>query len=345
MMRGGTIGLQRYSVFPWSTDVSRSWGGLAPQVTIMTQAGLSGLGYMGHDVGGFAVDTRNPEDAELYVRWLQLGLFSPMLRTHATFKAEPYHYPQYEAIIKRLIADRYRWLPYNYTLAYENATKGYPLVRPLNFTEARSNAYDSISDEFLWGGDVLVAPVMTQGATRRNVTFPQGSWVDFNYPYTRYEGGSTVDYPAPLEVLPLFVRAGAFIPMADYKMSNTGDYRADRFTVNYYPVEGVTSSFTMYDDDRISPSALADGNYRLVTFDGACAHSGLTTIDINAAGTYPGAPSKIRLDFAVKGVTSAPAAVSVNGRTVKSRHDAATATLTFSFDFVPSQNTHIAIQR
>lgn len=345
LMRGGTTGLQRYSVFPWSTDVSRSWGGLAPQVTIMTQAGLSGLGYMGHDVGGFAVDTRNPEDAELYVRWLQLGLFSPMLRTHATFKAEPYHYPQYEAIIKRLIADRYRWLPYNYTLAYENATKGYPLVRPLNFTEARSNAYDSISDEFLWGGDVLVAPVMTQGATRRNVTFPQGSWVDFNYPYTRYEGGSTVDYPAPLEVLPLFVRAGAFIPMADYKMSNTGDYRADRFTVNYYPVEGVTSSFTMYDDDRISPSALADGNYRLVTFDGACAHSGLTTIDINAAGTYPGAPSKIRLDFAVKGVTSAPAAVSVNGRTVKSRHDAATATLTFSFDFVPSQNTHIAIQR
>ncbi len=345
MMRGGTTGLQRYSVFPWSTDVSRSWGGLAPQITIMTQSGLSGLGYMGHDVGGFAVDTRNPEDAELYVRWLQLGLFSPMLRTHATFKAEPYHYPQYEAIIKRLIADRYRWLPYNYTLAYENATKGYPLVRPLNFTEARSNAYDSISDEFLWGNEVLVAPVMTQGATRRDITFPQGTWIDFNNPCSRYEGGSTIEYSAPLEVLPLFVRAGAFIPMADYKMTNTGDYRADRFTVNYYPAEGVTSSFTMYDDDRLSPSSLADNRYRLITFDGTCAHNGLTTIDKNTPGTKPGATTKIRLEFAVKGVTSAPAAVSVNGRTVKSRHDAATATLTFSLDFIPTQSTHIAIQR
>lgn len=345
MMRGGTIGLQRYSVFPWSTDVSRSWGGLGPQITIMTNSGLSGLGYMGHDVGGFAVNRRNPEDAELYVRWLQLGLFSPMLRTHATYKAEPYHYPQYEKIIKQLIKDRYRWLPYNYTLAYENATKGYPLVRPLNFTEARTSAYDSIDDEFLWGGEVLVAPVMRQGAVSRKVTFPQGKWVDFNYPYTRYEGGSTVDYPAPLEVLPLFVRVGAFIPMADYKMNNTGDYRADRFTVNYYPEEGVTSSFTMYDDDRTSPSSLDKGEYRLITFDGAYARTELVTIDINSAGTYPGAPSKIRFDFAVRGIKSAPEFVSVNGRTVKARYDAATSTLSFPVDFNTSQNIHIAIKQ
>ncbi|MDE7142671.1 MAG: hypothetical protein K2O33_07260, partial [Muribaculaceae bacterium] len=81
LMRGGTTGLQRFSVFPWSTDVSRSWGGLHPQVTIMLGAGQSGLGYMSHDVGGFAVDPENPVDGELYVRWLQLGLFSPVLRT------------------------------------------------------------------------------------------------------------------------------------------------------------------------------------------------------------------------------------------------------------------------
>ena len=85
MMRAGTAGLQRYSVFPWSTDVSRSWGGMQPQVTIMLNTGLSGLGYMSHDVGGFAVDQRNPRDGELYIRWLQLGLFSPMLRTHSTY--------------------------------------------------------------------------------------------------------------------------------------------------------------------------------------------------------------------------------------------------------------------
>ena len=89
LMRGGTAGLQRYSVFPWSTDVSRSWGGLQPQVTIMLNSGLSGLGYMSHDVGGFAITEDKVVDPELYVRWLQLGTFSPVLRTHAQQVAEP----------------------------------------------------------------------------------------------------------------------------------------------------------------------------------------------------------------------------------------------------------------
>lgn len=133
MMRGGTTGLQSYSVFPWSTDVSRSWGGLAPQITIMLNSGLSGLGYMSHDVGGFAIDPAAPYDPELYVRWLQLGTFSPVLRTHSQSTAEPYCYPDQQDIILPLIKERYRWLPYNYTLAYENASQGLPLVRPLNF--------------------------------------------------------------------------------------------------------------------------------------------------------------------------------------------------------------------
>ncbi len=123
MMRGGTTGLQRYSVYPWSTDVSRSWGGLQPQITIMLNSGLSGLGYMSHDVGGFAIDPDAPYDPELYVRWLQLGTFSPILRTHAQATAEPYNYPDQQHIILPLIKERYRWLPYNYTLAYENADR------------------------------------------------------------------------------------------------------------------------------------------------------------------------------------------------------------------------------
>ena len=111
LMRGGTAGLQRFSVFPWSTDVSRSWGGLEPQIRIMLNSGLSGLGYMSHDVGGFAVDPSNPVDPELYVRWCQLGLFSPVLRTHATRAAEPYKYPEQQHILLPLIKERYRWLP------------------------------------------------------------------------------------------------------------------------------------------------------------------------------------------------------------------------------------------
>ena len=219
MMRAGTAGLQRYSVFPWSTDVSRSWGGLQPQVNIMLNTGLSGLGYMSHDVGGFAVDPANNRDGELYIRWLQLGLFSPMLRTHSTYQAEPYHYTEFGDLTLRIIKQRYTWLPYNYTLAYENARYGLPLVRPLGMYEDDMDfaRFDHIWDQYLWGHDVMVAPVMQQGAVSREITFPEGTWVDINHPEKRYAGHTTVNYSAPVEVLPLFARAGAFIPQANDK--------------------------------------------------------------------------------------------------------------------------------
>ncbi len=340
MMRGGTTGLQRYSVFPWSTDVSRSWGGLQPQVTIMLNSGLSGLGYMGHDVGGFAVDPENPVDPELYVRWLQLGLFSPMLRTHAQHNAEPYHYPEYKDITLQLIKERYRWLPYNYTLAYENAAYGYPLVRPLNFYEPRSTAYDDIDDEYLWGPEVLVAPVMQQGAVERKVTFPQGQWVDYANPSKVYTGGSTITYPAPLEMLPIFVKAGAFIPMADYRMTSTADYNPGILTVNYYPVEGTESTFTMYDDNRMSPESLSAKQYRLITFRGypTADH---TTIEISSEGTYDGAPKTIDTTFCVKDF-SRKSKVTVDGKEIKaSRNEGG---LTFKLKYNPAKTTNIEIQ-
>ena len=312
MMRGGTTGLQRYSVYPWSTDVSRSWGGLQPQITIMLNSGLSGLGYMSHDVGGFAIDEEHPYDPELYVRWLQLGTFSPILRTHAQKTAEPYKYPDQQSIILPLIKERYRWLPYNYTLAYENASEGMPLVRPLNFYTPGSAKYDDITDEYLWGCDVLVAPVINQGVTEREIIFPEGLWVDYNDPTKLYHGGDTITYPAPLEVLPLFVRAGAFIPLADYEMENTGDFRADKYTVNYYPYLGQ-SEFTMYDDDRKSTTSLKDNAYSLITFKGDADMEGIE-ITAEAKGTYPGAPKVKDMTFVVHLINGSPAEVSINGK-------------------------------
>ena len=267
MMRAGTAGLQRYSVFPWSTDVSRSWGGLQPQVTIMLNAGLSGLGYMSHDVGGFAVDPANKRDGELYIRWLQLGLFSPMLRTHSTYHAEPYHYTEFGDLTLRIIKQRYRWLPYNYTLAYENARNGLPMVRPLGFYEDDKNIarYDNIWDQYLWGHDVMVAPVMQQGAVSRDITFPEGTWVDINHPEKRYAGHTTVNYAAPLEVLPLFARAGAFIPQANYPMDNVGDYNPDKLDIVYY-TSSTPSTFTLFDDDLQSTGTLDREKHREIQF-------------------------------------------------------------------------------
>lgn len=336
MMRGGTTGLQRYSVFPWSTDVSRSWGGLQPQVTIMLNSGLSGLGYMGHDVGGFAVDKENPEDAELYVRWLQLGTFSPMLRTHAQYKAEPYHYPQYAHITLPLIKERYRWLPYNYTLAYENAKYGYPLVRPLNFYETGNNAYDGIDDEYLWGSEVLVAPVMTQGATSRQVTFPQGVWIDYLNPAKTYEGGQTITYPAPLEVLPLFVKAGAFIPMANYDMKSTADYNPAVLTIDCFPVDGIDSQFSIYDDNRMSPTSLEDGEYRLINLHGSWDEEAYK-IALDTDGAYAGAAQVISLTFVLHNIETSDIAVSAcSAKIGKDKDGNVTVAIKYNVDTNPT---------
>ena len=328
MMRAGTAGLQRYSVFPWSTDVSRSWGGLQPQVTIMLNSGLSGLGYMSHDVGGFAVDQRNPRDGELYIRWLQLGLFSPMLRTHSTYQAEPYHYKEYGDLTLRLIKQRYTWLPYNYTLAYDNAWNGLPLVRPLGMYEDDMDItrYDHITDQYLWGRDVMVAPVLQQGAVSREITFPDGTWVDINHPDRRYESHTTVNYSAPVEVLPLFARAGAFIPQANYEMQNVGDYNPDKLDIVYYPSDHP-STFTMFDDDLHSTGTLARDKHRLIHFT-ATPQGRHTTITIQGRGNIEGdAPFKdYRL---VIPATKKPGKVTLNGKKAQGvTYDKATGTLT-----------------
>ena len=346
LMRGGTAGLQRFSVYPWSTDVSRSWGGLAPQVVIMLNSGMSGLGYMSHDVGGFAIDEACPVDPELYVRWLQLGTFSPILRTHAQQVAEPYRYPAQQDIILDLVKMRYKWLPYNYTLAYENASDGLPMVRSLNFYDDGCACLDTIKDQYLWGRDVMVAPVMTQGATSRSITFPEGEWVDMADPKWSYFGKSTINYPAPLAVLPIFVRAGAFIPQAAYKMENTGDYDASRYEVLYYP-RGSKSDYTMYEDNRISARSLEKGEYQLIHFAGDD-NAASTIIDLKAEGTYPGAPKVKHITMKLPGV-DAPAMVSLNDKPLRKsskkgwKYDSKTSTLTISFDWTVTSNAKIVI--
>lgn len=315
MMRGGTAGLQRYNVFPWSTDVSRSWGGLKPQIPIMLNSGMSGLGYMSHDVGGFAVDPANPVDPELYVRWLQLGTFSPVLRTHSTVDAEPYHYPAQEPILKRFIKERYKWLPYNYTLAYENATKGWPLVRPMNFY-SNASSLDNVDDQYLWGRDLLVAPMLEQGAAERTVLFPDGIWLDYANPSASpFHGGDTIAYKAPLDILPRFVRAGAFIPQADYEMRNTTDYKTDNYTINYYPMDGVKSDGLIYEDNLSDPRAIDNGAYRLISLSGNEAGNSIS-ITAESTGNYPGASANKTLTFRLHRISIKPKEIKVSGRTI-----------------------------
>lgn len=343
MMRGGTAGLQRYSVFPWTTDVSRSWGGFEPQVTLMLNSGLSGLAYMGSDVGGFAVDEKDPYQPELYVRWLQMGTFSPMLRTHAQLKPEPYHYPEQDAIIKSFIKQRYEWLPYNYTLAYENSAEGLPLARPINFHSESGTVDANNTDEYLWGPEVLVAPVFRKGARTRKVTFPTGdTWVNWNRPSQRFAGGTTATVAAPLSELPMFVKAGSFIPLYTRPIENVEQYNPAFLTVRYFP-SADPSSFTMFDDDRKSPTSLADGEYQLTTFT-AVPQGRRLEIDVTSEGSYKGMPgsrvitmeipgiarpTKVTLDDQVLPEVPAPKAI----RNAAWTYDAKSRTLTVGFGY------------
>lgn len=315
MMRGGTAGLQRYGVFPWTTDVSRSWGGLRPQVKLMINSGLSGLGYMSSDLGGFAVDPKEPTDPELYVRWLEMGVFTPMMRTHAQLKPEPYNYPEHKDITLDLIRSRYRWLPYNYTLAYENASQGLPLARPLNFRgDNPEPAYAAADDEYLWGDNVLVAPVFRKGARSRSVLFPAGEWVDWHSPLRRHKGGTTATVASPLGKMPLFVRAGSFIPQYDQPIGNVTQYNPQILTLKYFPAEEETE-YVLFDDNRLSPSSIEDNAFQLTFFTGSC-DDGLLQISARTnGGSYEGMPQSRLLTFEIPGLSRKPQHVAASDGT------------------------------
>ncbi len=342
LMRGGTTGLQRYGVFPWSSDVSRSWEGMQAQIPVMIHSGVSGLGYMSHDVGGFAVDPEHPSDAEMYLRWMQLGVYSPVLRTHAQYMAEPYHYPDYSDALLKLVKERYRLLPYIYTAAYENASAGLPIVRPVWFYDNNVERLAEVDDEYLFGSSLLVAPVMKPGVRSRKVVFPSGEWIDIYDASKIYKGGSEYMVDAPLHRIPVFVRAGAFIPIAEYAMDNTSDYRTGVYTVEYYPVDGVSSAGLLYDDDDPWVRHAVDEKSRVIEFSGESTAREIV-IDARVSSECNDAVGADRLDFVIKGVTAEPETVYVDGVDVPYDYDADIKSLRLSTRLYPCKILNIKI--
>ncbi len=223
MMRSGFAGSQRYGMIPWTGDVSRTWGGLKPQVELSLQMGLSGLAYTHSDLGGFAGgETFNKE---LYIRWLQFGAFQPVFRPHAQDNIAPepvFHDEQTRAIVSDFIRLRYQLLPYIYTLAYHNSTAGMPLMRPMFFDSPDDlNLYD-VSDQYFWGDSLLVSPITESNKSKQSVTLPKGVWFDF-WSDKRYIGNQSVDIPVTLNNIPVLVKAGAFLPMIK-PIDTTHDY-------------------------------------------------------------------------------------------------------------------------
>ncbi|HTM39136.1 MAG TPA: TIM-barrel domain-containing protein [Terriglobales bacterium] len=269
--RNGYAGMQRYASFLWSGDVYSTWETLKTQVPIAVNTSLTGIPYWGTDIGGF-VPTRE-FTAELYLRWFQFGAFCTLFRCHgrnwklrlpwgwntgdpgpieiknydgaAIPDASQLHNPQIEQVCRKYLNLRYRMLPYIYSAVREATQTGMPVMRALWLHYPDDPRAVACGDQYLWGRDVLVAPVVEQGANLRKVYLPRGTWYDF-WTNERIEGGREISRAVDLETIPLYLRAGAIVPLGPVKQF-VGEESEEPLTVTVYP--GSDGSFLLYEDD------------------------------------------------------------------------------------------------
>ncbi len=323
LMRAGFAGSQRYGMIPWSGDVIRHWQGLKPQPALAMQMGMQGLAYMHSDLGGFAphyIDERLFSDPMLYVRWLQYGVFQPVFRPHSheSSPAEPVFWDQRTLDLSRQAINlRYRLLPYNYTLAYENAARGYPFMRPLFFAEPDNRALANDSTSYLWGDTMLVAPILQPQQKTQQVYFPRGSrWVDF-YTGGIYAGGATATLTVVEDHIPTFVRAGAFLPMLPEGLQTTANYSTRELHLLYYADENTPAArYTLYDDDGHSHGAIENKRYELLQFSAERDQAQYTFTIASNRGTFKGRPKGRKITLLIDHLEAVPAEITVDDETV-----------------------------
>lgn len=269
--RNGYAGMQRYASFLWSGDVYSTWETLKTQVPIAINTGLSGMPYWGTDIGGFVPTAEFT--AELFVRWFQFGAFCTLFRAHGrTWKLrlpwgwntgdpgpveinnydgaaipEPsqLHNPDVEVICRKYLELRYRMLPYIYSAVRESAATGMPVMRALWLHFPDDPRAVARGDEYLWGRNLLIAPVVEKGAATRAVYLPHGSWYDF-WTNDKIEGGREIIRAVDLATLPIYVRAGAIVALGPVKQY-TSETIDEPLAIIVYP--GSDASFTLYEDD------------------------------------------------------------------------------------------------
>ena len=343
LMRAGYSGSQRYGMVPWSGDVNRTWGGLQSQPEIALQMGMQGLAYMHSDLGGFA--GANLDD-ELYVRWLQYGVFQPIYRPHAQEEvpSEPiFRSEKAKAMAKVAIELRYRLLPYNYSLMFENNQTGAPLMRPLFFEEPDNKQLYTYSNAYLWGKDILVSPVLKAQKLKQTIYFLKGNkWFDF-YSSNSYDGGSTAVYELKGNSIPTFIRGGAFIPMSK-TIQSTKEYNTNDLIVHYFFDPSVSSSQSIvYNDNGETIDAFKKGMYDLLEFkaeyEGQWLH---LKLEAEIGDNYRAQDKTIIL--VLRNISQLPNQVKVDREQVKSTYSNKDKTLTIVLKWDSSEEKTIEIE-
>lgn len=212
--RSAWAGCQRYPLH-WGGDSASSWDGMAGSLKGGLHFGLSGFAFWSHDVPGFHSQPdfmNSPLDEQVYVRWTQFGVFSSHIRYHGTCKREPWHYPQIAPIVRRWWRLRYRLIPYIVEQAQLSCRTGYPMLRALLMHHPGDRQCWHIDDEYYFGTDFLVCPVMSS-VGRRDIYLPDGLWVNFLTGERLHGGRWYYDVDVPLDQMPVFVRPGALIKL------------------------------------------------------------------------------------------------------------------------------------
>jgi alpha-glucosidase len=304
--RAAYAGIQRYATM-WTGDTNSTWESLALNIPMFTSLGLSGEPFVGSDVGGFI----GRGNGELLVRSYQVSFLAPFCRNHKVidgYDQEPWRFGKYyEDIIRKYLKLRYALLPYLYTALEEAHRSGVPPFRPLLLNYQDDASTYNLDDQFMVGDDLLMAPILKPDLTRRLVYLPAGSWYDY-WTNKKYTGGTMISVDAPLEVVPMFVRAGAIIPLGP-ALNYVGEKPVDPITFNIYPDEAGSASARLYEDDGLTP-AYKNGAFRRTSLTTRRGPTGLVVSIGAAEGTYN--PGTRKFNFVVLG--QAVKTIQDNGR-------------------------------
>ncbi|MFO7958624.1 MAG: glycoside hydrolase family 31 protein [Candidatus Brocadiia bacterium] len=230
--RSGYIGSQRYPG-TWAGDTQVSWRAMKCCLRGGLSAGMTGISLWSHDIGGF---TGPKPDPELYIRWAQWGLLSPLSRFHGTTPREPWEYgDEAVRVVRRYARLRYALIPYLLAAAEESARSGVPIMRHMALEFPHEPNAHTLDDQYMLGPDLLVAPVLIEGARSRPVYLPEGTWTELERPSVTYQGGRFVEMRAPLGRIPVLVREGAVVPKLSGDPQHLKSGPARRIEVDVYP--------------------------------------------------------------------------------------------------------------